>query len=202
MQWLKNNIYLWGEIVRGNCLMKEEVPTFSHFLFWYIILIIGIMKEIKLTRGLTTLVDDEDFNFLMQWKWHALKDKNTYYVKNKNQGLMHRLIMHTPRELEVDHIDHNGLNNQKDNLRNCLHRQNSANRRQVGKSGKMGVVLHHTTQYWNNKPHHYIVIRAQIKINGKMKTIGNFKTIEDAARAYDKFAEKYHGEFANLNFKD
>lgn len=44
---MKYIYYLWSEIVRGNCLMKGEVPTLSHFFFWYIILMVGTMKEIK-----------------------------------------------------------------------------------------------------------------------------------------------------------
>jgi hypothetical protein len=93
------------------------------------------MKEISLTQGQVALVDDEDYDYLMQWKWHFYKGTHSHYAvcslprKNgKRTGFrMHRLIMNTPPDLVVDHIDHNGLNNQKSNLRNCTKCQNQAN---------------------------------------------------------------------------
>jgi hypothetical protein len=102
------------------------------------------MKEIKLSRGKVALVDDEDFDYLNQWKWTAHKKKLTYYaVKygNMKNGIqqhkrMHRIIMKTPDDMFVDHIDHNGLNNQKANLRNCYKWQNQRNSKGYAKNHK------------------------------------------------------------------
>lgn len=158
------------------------------------------MKEIKLTKGFSTKVDDDDYEYLNQWKWHALVHAtNIYaarsvYTNKKNKMIyMHREIMHPTLQEEVDHIDHNCLNNQKSNLRNCTRQQNQRNKRARKNSSSkyLGVC------------HKYIeCIVAQIRANNKTIFLGYFNTEEDAARAYDKAAKEYHGEFANLNFKD
>lgn len=157
------------------------------------------MKEIKLTKGYVTQVDDEDFEHLNQWKWFVQIDKNTCYARlsiNKNKKwthhMMHRMIMNAPKHLQVDHIDKNGLNNQRSNLRLCTASQNGSNRISLGRSKYLGVNF-----YCDKKGKEYI--RAAIKSNGKQIYIGTFKTEEDAAMAYNKAALKYHGEFANLN---
>ena len=153
------------------------------------------MKEIKLTKGFITQVDDEDYEYLNQFKWSFYKSGNIYYVqrkktiKGKRYGIkIHRIIMNTPNKMVVDHIDHNGLNNQKSNLRNCLRYENMRNRRSSASSGFLGVHLS------RNK---YII--AHININGKNIHLGMFKTKESAALAYNKAAIKYFGKFANLN---
>jgi hypothetical protein len=97
--------------------------------------------------------------------------------------------MNAPNILQVDHIDHNGLNNQKSNLRICTLAENRRNRRARGKSKYLGV-------YYDNG-----YIRAVISVNGIQKRLGYFKIEETAAMAYDKAATIYHKEFANLNFK-
>lgn len=152
------------------------------------------MKEIKLTQGYVALVDDEDYEFLNQWKWYV--NKNTihrYAMRTVNikrhfvKIMMHRLIMQTPVGMDVDHIDHNGLNNQKSNLRNCTHAQNGMNRTACGKTGYLGV-RHAGEKY-----------AAAIKVHGKQVHLGTFNTLKEAADAYDEAAMKYHGEYANLN---
>lgn len=174
------------------------------------------MKEIQLTQGRVALVDDDDFDYLNQWKWFALKGRHTYYaarttrVKNGNtlKGViiyMHREVVRASR-LMVDHRDGNGLNNQKTNLRYCTQRQNSQNRRSAGKSKYLGVMCIKVRTAYVKKDgvesrHEYDRITAIIKTNGKQKRLGYYKSEEEAARAYDEAARKYHGEFANLNFK-
>jgi len=158
------------------------------------------MKEIQLTQGFFVQVDDSDFNWLNQWKWHAVKNRNTFFARrngsikhNKSRGLvyMHRIIMDAPKNMQVDHIDHNGLNNQKSNLRICNNSQNHMNRTPWGSSKYLGVHIKLKGKY----------IQSQIKANGKTIHLGLFKTEEEAAMAYDRAAKFYFGEFANLNFK-
>lgn len=156
------------------------------------------MKTIPLTQGKVALVDDEDFEYLSQFKWAAHKTGPNLYADrysaiNGHGGRiqMHREIMCFPKGMEIDHIDHNGLNNQKNNLRVCTRKQNAANTKSYGKSKYRGVFIDRDKY-----------IRAAIKIQDKYTYLGSFKTEIDAAMAYDKMAKKYYGEFANLNFKD
>ena len=161
------------------------------------------MKLIKLTQGKFAMVDDWNYSWLNQWKWMAAKSKggNCYAVrdiwdkdiKSTHRILMHRLIMGTPVELKVDHIDHNGLNCLEENMRNCTRAQNSRNRIAHGKSIYLGVSYDNRDKIKD--------VRAIINVNNKPIGLGYFKTEEEAAHAYDEAAKKYFGEFANLNFK-
>jgi len=153
------------------------------------------MKLIKLTRGLFAQVDDSDYDWLIEWKWCALKVKHTYYAvrvvwPSKKMLLMHRVIMNTPEGVLTDHQDHNGLNCQRYNMRNATHSQNRMNSNPKGRSKYLGV------SYDGNRP------IAQIWTNGKKIHLGSFLTEVAAALAYNKAAIKYHGEFANLNVCD
>lgn len=96
--------------------------------------------------------------------------------------------------MEVDHIDHNGLNNQKSNLRNCTHRQNAMNNSSRGSSKYLGVSI-------VGRGRQKGMISAEIKMNYRKIHIGVFSTEIEAAKAYDKKAKELFGEFANLNFK-
>lgn len=167
------------------------------------------MKKIQLSQGLFAMVDDEDYNRLIERRWIAANHGHTFYaqsgqVVNSNLKrkkyttvLMHRIILNTPKELEVDHIDHNGLNNQKSNLRTCTPSQNMRNRIPRGNSKYLGV-FHRDVKY-KDKIYHYIV--ASIKINDERVYLGKFNTELEAAQVYDSMAKKHFGEFANLNFK-
>lgn len=154
------------------------------------------MKEIPLTRGLAALVDDEDFERLMRYKWHAVKGTCTFYaarqvrqkgVKNK-VFYMHRFIMIPGENTEVDHRDCNGLNNQRSNLRLATSSQNhhNARRSKNNTSGFKGVHIS------RNK------FRAGIYLNGIRKHLGVFDTAEAAYAAYCKAAVELHREFARF----
>jgi hypothetical protein len=149
------------------------------------------MKLIPLTQGKFAQVDDEDYDFLMQWKWHVQKSRNTFYAVRGGGILMHRVIMSADNFKLIDHKDRDGLNCQKTNLRHCTLSQNQANRFSHGSSKYLGVLIR------NEK--YYI---SQITKNGKGIYIGCFKNEIDAAISYDKKAKEVHGEFARLNFPD
>jgi hypothetical protein len=164
-------------------------------------LYILIMKTINLSQGQVALVDDWNYEWLNQWKWYARKDKNGNYYAQRNPGprgakviLMHRLIMQTPNDKEVDHQDHNGLNCLESNMRNCTHKQNCANisGRKDAISTFIGVTYdkNRINKKW----------RAQIRLGNKNLRIGNYETETEAAIAHDDIAKLNHGEFANLNF--
>lgn len=151
------------------------------------------MKEIKLSKGYAALVDDEDFEYLNQWKWYVYIDRSYKYAirRDRNTGKrikMHRIILNAPDNMLVDHIDHNGLNNQKTNIRLCTNSQNQWNMK-GRRNGFKGVSI---DKYR---------FRSSIKYQGKTIHLGNFKTEIEAAIAYDKKAKELFGEFAYLNFR-
>lgn len=161
------------------------------------------MKQIPLTQGKYALVDDEDYEYLNQWKWQAYtsKTRQTYYATRtdrtniKRTVFMHKEILNSDKE--VDHIDGNGLNNQKSNLREAEHFQNVFNQRRriTNTSGFKGVIKR--TKWYGNKPW-----RARISVKGKRIDLGCYTTAEEAALVYDQKAKELYGEFANLNFKE
>jgi hypothetical protein len=158
------------------------------------------MKEIRLTKGYVALVDDEDYDFLMQWKWQLNSDGYNLYASrtdyySKKGVKMHRVIMNTPKGMEVDHVFHNGLDNRKfieingelkQNLRNCTHKENSKNMHCKNKI--KGVYITKYGRYM-----------AKIGVDGERIYLGCFKKKEDAIIAYNNAAIKYLGEFANIN---
>lgn len=155
------------------------------------------MKEIELTQGKVALVDDKDYEYLSQWKWRAMKKQNTWYAVRTTYNptrviLMHREIMNAPNDKQVDHINRNGCDNRRKNLRLCTNQQNGANRgaQKNNTSGYKGVYWHKTKSKWN----------AKIKVSGKKIHLGYYQSVKDAAKAYDKAADEFFGEFAYLNF--
>lgn len=148
------------------------------------------MKKIPLTKGQFTLVDDEDYSYLNQWKWfcefhmYAVRDYRGKRMK------MHRVIMDAPQGLEIDHIDGNGLNNQKQNLRIVTHAQNQKNMKKpiTNTSGYKGVSWDQVRRKW-----------VAYIWNGKSINLGGYSTKLEAAEAYDKAALSYFGDFAKTN---
>lgn len=156
------------------------------------------MKEIQLTQGKVALVDDEDFEYLNQWKWHLYKqNRNNFYArtvlyKNKKRiGIvMHRLLIQCDGKI-IDHISGDGLDNRKYNIRCCTRSENPINRRinTNNLSGYKGVSYFKVVKKW----------RAQIQYKKIVYHLGIYEKLIDAAKAYNEAAIKFHGEFAKLN---
>lgn len=152
-------------------------------------------RRIPLTRGQFAIVDSEDYPQLSKFIWFAESAHNTYYAVRKQNGKSikrHRHITNAPPDLVVDHIDHNGLNNQKTNLRLCTFAQNAKNIKSAAKKTSIykGVHWHKNQKKW----------AAQITCDKKAHHLGYFKNQIQAAKAYDNAAKKLHKEFASLNF--
>jgi hypothetical protein len=158
-----------------------------------------MVKEIPLTLGLFSFVDDEDFDELNKYNWCANESATTkglfYALRNggnKTHIFMHRQIMKLHKGEIVDHINHNGLDNRKCNLRICEHSQNLMNHK-LYKSNTSG--LHNV--YWSEHNHKW---RAYIQKNKKKIMLGDFNSKEEAGKSYDKKAKEIYGDFAVLNF--
>ena len=153
------------------------------------------MKEIQLTQGKVALVDDDDFEWLSQWKWHT--DKNGYAKRTDRSSAkrrtinMHREIMgFTSSDGKItDHINGIKTDNRKINLREATNSQNVCNQknRSDNKSGFKGVCFDKKSKKW----------RSYIYLNGKQKNLGFYNSEFDAANEYKKAAIKHFGEFAN-----
>jgi hypothetical protein len=159
----------------------------------------------KKAAGRVALVDDEDYELVSQYKWYvhdpepkrpgrrrtAYATANAVIDGRHTTVRMHILIMGRPY---IDHINHNGLDNRRRNMRPATSVQNSRNMAPAsrGASRYKGVGFHALNGRW----------RARIKTDLGSVSLGVFATEADAARAYDAAARKYHGEFAYLNFPD
>lgn len=161
------------------------------------------MKEIELTHGYKTIVDDEDYEMLNQYHWCANIDKrrpekcgSKIRVIGSVEGktyLMHRYLTGADKtDTEVDHINGNSLDNRRSNLRIVTRQQNTFNRPMRGDSGNPYKGIKQFGNRWY----------ARIKINGKTIHLGSHPSMEEAANAYNNAAKKYFGEFARLNVID
>lgn len=148
------------------------------------------MIELPISNGrYVTLIDDEDEAWVTQWKWHGHPTNRTVYVQRsypKPTLLLHRALLDAPRHLQVDHRDTNGLNNQRSNLRLATSGQNAANRRfKPGASGVRGVIFHQRSQRW----------RATILGGAQKRTVGAFRTFDEAVAARLAAEVEYYGDF-------
>ena len=147
-------------------------------------------KEIQLTRGKVAIVDDEDFEWLSRISWHVKPDLHTSYAAWEQNGksiLMHHLLATKP----VDHINGNGLDNQRCNLRSATRQQNQMNRgkHQKATSKFKGVFWSKRAKKWH----------ASIRLNKKGIHLGYFISEVEAAKAYNRAAKELFGEFARPN---
>lgn len=161
------------------------------------------MVRIELTKGFTAIVDDQDGD-LAAYNWFAIlhKSSSVVYAARKVIGKkvkLHRIILERklghaiPPGMHTDHIDGNGLNNQRENLRLATCSQNKANAKPYNRNGHAlrfkGVCYHRRIKKW----------QAYIGGIGNKINLGYFITEEDAARAYNDAAKERWGEFARLN---
>jgi AP2 domain/HNH endonuclease len=154
------------------------------------------MPEIPLTKGFIALVDEEDFDLVSQMRWYAHADRrNNVYARSRTHNqtgiYMHRLILGAAKGDEVDHHNHNGLDNRRSNLRLCSRTQNNGNARlqRHNTSGFKGVSFNKPRNRW----------QAYINFEGKKISLGYFDSPRHAALKYNAAASEYFGEFANVN---
>lgn len=165
--------------------------------------------EVPLTQGKVALIDDDDLALIEPYRWYARRQRSraeiwyamTNVPRTGTQGgrgnlttlMMHRLLLGaTDRSVQVDHRDHDGLNNQRANLRRATPSQNMANQRKRSRptsSRYKGV-------YWSNTYGCWI---AEITGPTGKKHLGRHPTEVGAAKAYDLAAADLFGEFAHLN---
>jgi hypothetical protein len=149
------------------------------------------MREIQLSKGYVAYVSECDYVRVAARRWHAKVRKGVVYAATYVQRkavYMHRFILDAPHGVQVDHIDHNGLNNARDNIRLATSQQNMRNRRtgSTNTSGVKGVWWCRNAQKW----------RAALKIRGKPIQVGYFSTKEEAAIAIARKRAEMHGEYA------
>jgi len=156
--------------------------------------------EVQLSRGLVTWIDAEDFERVSQFKWQATRGTSTYYARRgfridgkKQFILLHRFILNAPCSMDVDHINHCGLDNRRVNLRLCTSSENSRNRQKPSgcSSEFKGVAMRS-----DGRPKPW---EARIYVD-KKRHVKSFPTELEAALWYDKMALEHFGEFAKLNF--
>lgn len=151
--------------------------------------------EIPLSQGQVALIDEADSERVLARSWHSTPGGRTLYARSPKQGgekspvLMHRIILDVPVGMVVDHIDGDGLNNVRSNLRICTHKQNIRSQRaqRRGYSRFKGVSMRGSSWF------------AYIQHDGETIHLGSFKDESRAARQYDRAARLLFGQFAKTN---
>lgn len=153
--------------------------------------------KLPMSNGSYVLIDEDMFDVLSKYNWNERKSSkdHTSYASTRDNVKMHRLIMglKVGDKRLVDHINHNGLDNRRCNLRVCTNAENTRNARpsKNATSKYKGVSV--------SKCNTYV---SRIRVDGKLIQLGTFKSELEAAEKYDVAAKKYFGEFAYLNFKN
>jgi hypothetical protein len=165
------------------------------------------IRLIALTRNKFAIVDADDYERLKGFNWSAKYGTNTFYAvrcaraaeeSKKHLVWMHNVILPPPRGKIVDHFNHNGLDNRRTNLRIATRGQNTCNcGKRKGCSSRFKGVIYRYRKHSRRK-HWYAYINA----NGNRNYLGCYAAEEEAGKAYDAAAKKYHGEFARLNFQE
>jgi len=165
-------------------------------------------KHISLTQGKVAIVDDDDYEWLSQWKWYAYKGALSWYAARNVQRergtqrqiriTMHRQILGLKQDdgKETDHINNKGVDNRRANIRICTHQQNSSNKKKrswhkgtLPTSQYKGVCWSKSNQKWH----------SQLVINGKHAHLGFYNDEIEAAKAYNDEAIRRFDNFAQIN---
>jgi hypothetical protein len=176
------------------------------------------MKLIPLTQGKFAQVDDENYIYINQWKWYAANIADKWYAQrgiiNILTGkptvvMMHRVLLNClDKKLKIDHINSNGLDNQKSNIRICTHTDNMKNRRASFSSTSkyLGVSRSINKKKYVSKRTGEVKTyctnlkwQVSIRVDKKLIYLGTFEDEIIAAEVYNKAAINHHGQFANLN---
>lgn len=157
------------------------------------------MKKIKLSRGFSAIVDDEDYERIAMYNWSIKPQGNGYAVRkgNKQKGEprtvhMHREILYAPKGIQVDHINLNSLDNRKSNLRCVNAQKNAFNRKKpnvICTSKYKGVLQRKGSSSWT----------ARIKYNDRHIELGCYSSEEMAAAVYNFASRIFFGEFRREN---
>lgn len=158
------------------------------------------MIEIPLSKGYVAIVDDDCPDAILEKKWHVLVKRSGKVYAIRNQATpdggrcteyLHRAIMSPAVGFVVDHIDGDGLNNQRSNLRVCSNTENVRNSKMHRRntSGFKGVSWNKDRGGWD----------ARIMVAGKQVSLGCFTHKSEAAEAYDHACVRMHGQYAKTN---
>lgn len=160
-----------------------------------LVVIDGDETMVHLTKGFVAYIDTQDVKLIVGHSWTALLGRNTVYAKAQIDGRhvsMHRFILGLgPQHLAVDHVDGNGLNNRRTNLRLATGSLNQANSRKRSGTSSIykGVYWHKAAGRW----------QGYINNRGQRRHLGLFDDEREAALAYDAAAVELWGDFARLN---
>jgi hypothetical protein len=158
----------------------------------------GDVAYVLLTKGYEAIIDADNAETVGLYNWYALENRNSVYgVRRyvvdgeKYTSHMHRIIINAPCDMQVDHIDGNGLNNRKSNLRIATNSQNqhNARMRSDNTSGYKGVSFHKPSGLW----------QARLSVGGVCKSLGYFGCSVDAYDAYCIGVKNYHAEFGRTS---
>jgi len=152
------------------------------------------VRRIPLGKGLFATVDTADYEEVRQYRWRAIRNGRKVYAATRKNGrtvYMHRMLMRPRKGYVVDHIDGNGLNNRRCNLRVCTPAQNLANKGPLGGTSRFVGVYRYRDKWV-----------AHVVCRGKHYYVGAFADEVEAAKARDRKAYELHGQYAYLNFPE
>lgn len=143
--------------------------------------------KILLSKNMFAIVDADNYDRVRNYQWHVVTVGSDIYARNSSGMYMHRFILYAPKDLLVDHINFNGLDNRKSNLRLCTKRQNQAHcrKRITNTSGHTGV-------YWDKSRGKW---HSQIGVRGKVIALGRFDNLDEAVEARRIAGDIYNKDF-------